>query len=358
MTVYNFGAGPAMLPLEVREQAHREWFNWNNTGVSVAELSHRDPAFRELLDEINTNLRQLMQIPANYKILYLQGGAQGVFAGVPMNLLGGKNKQADYLTYGLWSRKAAMEAERYGDIKAQELCTEAEPFILRGDWQPTPGAAYLHYCTNETIDGMRFVGLPETEAPLVADMSSDFLSEPVDVERFGVIYGCAQKNLGTAGITLVIVREDLLGHAMPEVPSILNWEVQASMDSLYNTLPTFAVYVTGLVVKWVMQRGGLEAMAAHNQRQAAVLYNTIEELGGFYHSKVAPEFRSLMNVPFFLPNEELEQLFLVEAKQQGLLFLKGHRTRGGIRASIYNAMPDEGVKLLAEFMRDFAQRKG
>ncbi|AHK79155.1 MFS transporter [Ectothiorhodospira haloalkaliphila] len=356
--VYNFSAGPAVLPEPVLERARAEMLDWNGTGMSVMEMSHRGKAFVSIAAQAEQDLRDLLKVPDNYKVLFLQGGASGQFAAVPMNLLRGK-KQVDYVNTGSWSKKAISEAKKYADVNVVAT-SEADNFThipAFDSWQCNGEAAYLHYTPNETIGGVEFHWVPETgDVPLVADMSSNILSRPIDVSRYGVIYAGAQKNIGPAGLTLVIVRDDLIGNPMPGLPSILDYKIQADADSMSNTPPTYGWYLAGLVFQWLKELGGLEAMEQINRRKAEKLYTAIDN-SAFYHNPVEVSARSLMNVPFTLADAELDGLFLKEAEQAGLTTLKGHRSVGGMRASIYNAMPEAGVDALVEFMVDFEQRK-
>ncbi|NLO79932.1 MAG: 3-phosphoserine/phosphohydroxythreonine transaminase [Xanthomonadaceae bacterium] len=358
--VFNFSAGPAMMPEEVLKQASEEMLDWRGTGMSVMEMSHRGKEFAAIAAEAEQDLRDLLNVPANYKVLFLQGGATGQFAAVPMNLLRGKQR-ADYINTGAWSAKAISEARKYCEVNVA-ASGEASNFLSippQSEWKLDPDAAYVHYTPNETISGVEFGWVPDVgDVPLVADMSSTILSRPIDVTRFGLIYAGAQKNIGPAGLAIVIVREDLLGQPQPSTPTFLNYTLQAEADSMVNTPPTYTWYLAGLVFKWLKRKGGLEAMAEINKRKADKLYAAIDNSGGFYRSPVDPDCRSWMNVPFLLPSKELEQKFLEEAKQAGLVTLSGHRSVGGLRASIYNAMPEEGVDRLVEFMQDFARRYG
>ena len=355
--VYNFSAGPAMLPEEVIKQAQAEMLDWNDSGMSVMEMSHRGKEFMSIAETAEKDLRELMAIPSNYKVLFLQGGASSQFAMVPMNLLRGKGS-ADYLVTGSWSKKAVAEAKRYCDVNTV-ASTQDSKFTLApaaGELKFNSDAAYVHYTPNETIEGVEFPYIPDTgDVPLVADMSSTILSRPVDVSKFGVIYAGAQKNIGPAGLTVVIIREDLIGDCLPSTPAMFNYKIQADGDSMYNTPPTYAWYLAGLVFKWVIAKGGLEAMAKINQAKAAKLYQAIDA-SGFYKNPVRPIDRSWMNVPFTLPSADMDEAFLKEARQAGLVTLKGHRSVGGMRASIYNAMPEAGVQALVDFMADFQKR--
>lgn len=356
---YNFSAGPAMLPAAVLEQAKAELLDWQGSGMSVMEMSHRGKEFMSIAKQAEADLRELLKIPESYKVLFLQGGATAQFAMVPMNLLRGKDR-ADYLNTGLWSKKAIAEGKRYCQVNvvASSEATKFTTVPPRPDWQCDPRAAYFHFTPNETINGVEIHSIPEiSEVPLVADMSSTLLSRPLDVAKFGLIYAGAQKNIGPAGLTLVIVREDLLGEASPITPSVFNYKTQADNDSMLNTPPTYAWYIAGLVFRWLKAQGGIEAMARHNQRKAELLYTAIDR-SGFYKNPIDPVYRSWMNVPFTLPDLSLDKPFLSEARTEGLLTLAGHRSVGGMRASIYNAMPEEGVQALIHFMGDFAQRHG
>jgi phosphoserine aminotransferase len=357
--VFNFAAGPAVLPEPVLQQAAQEMLDWHGSGMSVMEMSHRGKEFISIAEAAEADLRELMAIPANYKVLFVQGGATLQFAAVPLNLLRDK-KSADYVNTGEWAKKAIKEAKRYGAVNVAASAEDRQFTYApaQSAWKLDPNAAYVHYTSNETIGGVEFHWIPDTgSVPLVADMSSHILSRPVDVSRFGVIYAGAQKNIGPAGLTIVIVREDLLGGASPATPSILDYKVQADNGWMYNTPATYAVYIAGLVFQWLKKAGGLARMEEVNRAKAALLYNFLDETE-FYYSPVDKSDRSLMNVPFRLRNEALNDEFLKQAKQQHLLELKGHRSVGGMRASIYNAMPVEGVKALVSFMRDFQTKNG
>jgi phosphoserine aminotransferase len=357
--VYNFSAGPAMLPDAVLQQAKEELPEWRKTGMSVMEMSHRGKDFMAIAAQAEADLRDLLAIPANYKVLFLQGGATGQFAVVPMNLLRGKT-QADYLNTGIWSKKAIAEAKRYCEVNVV-ASSEASKYTTapdRSEWQCNPNAAYFHCVINETINGVELHTIPEMgDVPVVADMSSTLLSRPIDISKFGLIYAGAQKNIGPAGLTIVIVRDDLLGDVLPTTPSLFDYKIQADNDSMYNTPPTYSWYIAGLVFQWLKAQGGLAAMGQRNQHKAGSLYNAIDK-SGFYANPIDPAYRSWMNVPFTLPDDTLNQPFLAEAKQAGLVTLAGHRSVGGMRASIYNAMPEEGVQALVDFMGDFSQRHG
>ena len=355
---YNFSAGPAMLPEAVLEQAKAEMLDWRGSGMSVMEMSHRGKEFVSIAEQAEADLRELLNVPANYKVLFLQGGASSQFAMVPMNLLRGKTK-ADYLNTGQWSKKAISEAKKFCQVNVV-ASSEAVNFTTvpaRESWKCDPEAAYLHYTPNETINGVELPAVPDVDVPLAADFSSTLLSRPLDVSKFGVIYAGAQKNIGPAGLTIVIVREDLMGQTVVGTPTMLDYAAMAKEGSMYNTPPTYAWYVAGLVFQWLKAQGGLAAMGERNRAKAELLYRAIDE-SGFYKNPVDPACRSWMNVPFTLPDESLDKPFLAEAKTAGLLTLAGHRSVGGMRASIYNALPLDGVKALVDFMADFQKRRG
>ena len=357
--VFNFGAGPATLPEPVLQQAAAEMLDWRGSGMSVMEMSHRGKQFIGIHAQAEADFRALLAVPKNYKVLFLQGGAAGQFAIVPMNLLRGKTA-ASYVNTGHWSTRAIAEAKRYCTVGIAASSEDANfSYAPKQDkWQLDPAAAYVHYTSNETIGGVEFHWIPDTGGiPLVADASSHMLSRPLDVSRFGVIYAGSQKNIGPAGMAIVIVREDLIGQAAPATPSIFDYKVQAGADSMHNTPPTYAIYLAGLVFQWLKKLGGLEKMEQINIAKAKVVYDYLDETE-FYHSPVAREDRSRMNIPFTLRSDKLDEEFLKQAKGHGLVELKGHRSVGGMRASIYNAMPMEGVKTLVEFMRDFEKRNG
>lgn len=358
MRAYNFCAGPAALPTAVLERAQRELPNWHDRGLSIMEMSHRSPDYVGVASKAEADLRQLLSIPDNYKVLFLQGGASLQFSAIPLNLLGSNNK-ADYIDTGIWSQKAIEEAERYGDIKvvASSKDNNYTSVPPQSEWQLRDDAAYVHYTPNETIGGLQYDFIPETSAPLVADFSSSILSEPLDVSRFGLIYAGAQKNIGPAGLTIVIVRDDLLAQSKAEIPSLLKYSAQAKNDSMINTPPTFAWYLSGLVFEWLIEQGGLEAMQKLNRQKAELLYGYIDQ-SEFYANPIALNSRSIMNVPFTLRDSSLEKTFLQESKAAGLLNLAGHRSVGGMRASIYNAVPLEAVQALIEFMQQFAKKHG
>jgi phosphoserine aminotransferase len=357
--VFNFSAGPAALPAEVLEQIRDEMLDWHGHGMSVMEMSHRGKAFTGIAAQAEADLRELLAVPDDYRVLFLQGGATGQFAGVPMNL-STADATADYLNTGAWSKKAIGEARRYCRVNVAADAAERNYTSIpaRDTWRLTPDAAYLHYTPNETIGGVEFPFVPESGGvPLVADMSSTILSRPIDVGRFGVIYAGAQKNIGPAGLVVVIVREDLLGRARPETPTVLDWKAMAADGSMTNTPPTFAWYVAGLVFQWVKRQGGLEVMGRRNRAKAELLYRAIDD-SGFYRSPVAPDCRSWMNVPFTLADPALDKAFLAGAGAAGLLSLEGHRSVGGMRASIYNAMPLAGVEALVGYMAEFERKNG
>ncbi len=357
--IFNFSAGPAMLPEAVLQKAASEMQDWHGSGMSVMEMSHRGKDFMSIAERAESALRRLMQIPDNYKVLFLQGGASCQFAMVPLNLLGNKT-QADYIHTGAWSKKAIAEAKRYCEVNIVAN-SEASQFSDIPDfstWQLNSDAAYLHYTPNETIGGVEFHWIPDcADVPLVADMSSTILSRPVDVSRFGIIYAGAQKNIGPAGLTLVIIREDLMGNARDTTPAMFDYATHAKNGSMYNTPPTYSWYLAGLVFDWLLELGGLSAMAAINQRKAEKLYHAIDN-NDFYQNPVAVKDRSWMNVPFTLADAALDKVFLEEAEKQNLKTLKGHRSVGGMRASIYNAMPEAGVDSLIDFMQQFAAKHG
>lgn len=356
MRPFNFSPGPATLPEEVLVQARDELLDWQGSGASVMEVSHRGAAFSACAAEAEADLRALMSIPADYRVLFLQGGATGQFAAVPLNLAS-PDSVADYVDTGHWSKRAMQEAQRYCrvHVAADAAGTNYASVPALSGWRCTPGAAYLHYTPNETIGGLEFPFVPEVQAPLVADMSSMILSRPIDVRRFGLIYASAQKNLGPSGLCIVIVHQDLLGRPRSRAPAILDYRYMADDHSMGNTPPTFPWYLTGLVLKWLRRQGGVEHMARVNQEKAARLYRAIDA-SDFYSNRIAPDCRSWMNVPFTLPRAELDTRFADEAARAGLINLRGHRSVGGMRASLYNAMPIAGVDALVAFMDDFARR--
>jgi len=364
--VFNFSAGPAVLPQEVLQQAAEEMLDWHGSGMSVMEMSHRGKEFISIYEAAERDLRELFGVPGNYKILFLQGGGIGENAIVPLNLVGRKSQPAvvDFVNTGSWSSKSIKEAKKYAQVNVA-ASSEAQKFTSippRETWKLSKNAAYVHICTNETIDGVEFQYTPEVAAdtdgaPLVADMSSHILSREIDVSRYGVIFGGAQKNIGPAGLTLVIVRDDLIGHALPICPSAFDWKLVADNNSMYNTPPTYAIYIAGLVFQWLKRQGGIKAMEQRNIAKAALLYDYLDSTG-FYSNNIAKECRSRMNVPFFLKNESLNDAFLAGAKERNLLQLKGHKSVGGMRASIYNAMPVEGVQALVDYLKDFEKKHG
>lgn len=359
MRAYNFCAGPAALPTAVLEKAQQEMLDWQGKGLSIMEMSHRSKDYVAVAAKAEADLRTLMNIPENYKVLFLQGGASLQFSAIPLNLLG-KNSKADYIHSGIWSEKAYKEAQRYGNINVIDALTQQEGLFALSDaatWNFSNDAAYVHYADNETIGGLQFNAIPEVNVPLVCDYSSSILSAPVDVSQFGVIYAGAQKNIGPAGLTIVIVREDLLDQAKPEMPSLLSYKDQAKNDSMVNTPATYAWYLSGLVFEWLLAQGGVEAMHKANLAKADLLYGYIDG-SAYYNNPIAKPYRSIMNVPFTLADAQLEKTFLAEAEQANLLNLAGHRSVGGMRASIYNAVPLEGVQALVDFMDDFAKRYG
>jgi len=354
--VYNFSAGPAALPTEVLEQAQAEMLDWHGSGMSVMEMSHRGKDYMSIAAKAEADLRQLMSIPDNYKILFLQGGASSQFAMVPINLLNGK-KTADYLLTGQWSKKAVAEAKRYCNVNLVADTTDSKFTTVpeEADLKFNPDAAYVHYTPNETIVGVEFDYIPDTgDVPLVADMSSSILSREIDVSKFGVIYAGAQKNIGPAGLTIVIVREDLIGNADPTMPVMFDYKTFADNESMYNTPPTYSWYLAGLVFARGLKKGGIPAIEEVNKRKAAKLYQAIDD-SPFYSNPVDVKNRSWMNVPFILANADLDAAFLEQAAAKGLTTLKGHRSVGGMRASIYNAMPEAGIDALIEFMKEFEQ---
>ncbi len=356
MTIYNFSAGPAVLPKEVLQQAQAELLDWRGSGMSVMEMSHRGKEFMGIAAQAEADLRELMNIPANYKVLFLQGGASQQFAMIPMNLLRGKTS-ADYVNTGEWSKKAIGEAKKFGSVNVVTTGADKNFSYVPefSTWKLDPNAAYLHYTPNETIGGVEFNWLPEAgDVPLVADMSSCILSRPVDVSKYGLIYAGAQKNIGPAGLTIVIVRDDLIGQTVAGTPTMLDYKTHADNDSMYNTPPTYGIYIAGLVFQMLKRNGGIAAMEKTNIAKAELLYAAIDASNGFYNCPVALSDRSRMNVPFTLKDANLDGDFLKQADARGLLQLKGHRSVGGMRASIYNAMPLAGVQALVDFMNEFA----
>ena len=357
--IYNFCAGPAMLPEAVMQQAQSEFCNWQGSGVSVMEVSHRSPEYVAMAKQAELDLRELMAIPDNYKVLFCHGGGRGQFAAVPFNLLGDK-LDADYILTGQWSKSAVVEAKKHARIHETNIMLTTEDGKIgvksSDDWNVNAGSAYVHYCPNETIEGIEIFDVPETGVvPLVADMSSTILSRPIDVSKFGVIYAGAQKNIGPSGLSIVIVRDDLIGHARQTIPSIFDYQVQTDFDSMYNTPPTYSWYLAGLVFKWLLAQGGIAAVEKNNIAKAELLYNAIDS-SPFYSNNVDASVRSRMNIPFTLADDSLNETFLSESKAAGLLTLKGHKLVGGMRASIYNAMPIEGVQALVDFMAVFEKK--
>ena len=353
--VYNFSAGPSMLPLQVLETSAKDMLDYNGSGLSVMEMSHRSPVYDEIIKDAEAKLRQLMNIPDNYKVLFLQGGASTQFAAVPLNLMN-KNKKADYIVSGQFSGKAQKEATKYGDVKIAASSKDANfTFVPKTDRSSfREDADYVHICFNNTIYGTKFPYIPDTgDIPLVADMSSCIISEPVDVSKFGMIYAGAQKNMAPAGLTLVIIREDLMGNAREDIPVMLDYKTMADNDSMYNTPPCYCIYVAKLVYEWILGLGGLEEMKKLNEKKAALLYDYLDSQD-YYVAPVEKESRSMMNVTFVTGDADLDKKFAKEADAAGLKNLKGHRSVGGMRASIYNAMPYEGVEALVEFMKKFA----
>jgi phosphoserine aminotransferase len=359
MRAYNFCAGPAALPEAVLQQAQAELLDYQGKGLSVMEMSHRSADYVAIAEQAEQDLRDLMNIPSNYKVLFLQGGASQQFSMIPLNLLRGKTT-ADYVNTGMWSDKAIKEAKKFCQVNvvASDEANNFRAVPAFETWQVNPQAAYLHYTPNETIHGVQFDFVPPSNIPLVADYSSIILAEPIDVSKFGLIYAGAQKNIGPAGLVVVIVREDLLGDVVKGTPTMLDYKIHADNGSMYNTPSTYAWYLSGLVFKWLKAQGGLSNMAQINHRKAAKLYAAIDNSGGFYSNPVAIANRSMMNVPFVLADASLDKAFLKEAEANHLLNLAGHRSVGGMRASIYNAVPEEGVDALISFMADFAKRNG
>ena len=357
--VFNFSAGPAVLPEAVLQQAAGEMLDYGGTGMSVMEMSHRSKAFIDIHARAEADLRALLMIPQNYKVLFMQGGAAAQFSIIPMNLLAGKTG-ADYVYTGQWAKKAISEAKKFCKVSVA-ASSEDQNFSYapaQSKWKLDANAAYVHYTSNETIGGVEFHWIPDVgNVPLVVDASSHILSRPLDVSRFGLIYAGAQKNIGPAGLTIVIVRDDLLGHAMPTTPEVFNYKIQAEADSMINTPPTYAIYIAGLVFEWLKKQGGLAAMEKINIAKSKLVYDYLDQ-SEFYQSPVNNEDRSRMNIPFRLRNNALDEAFLKQAKAAGLVELKGHRSVGGMRASVYNAMPVEGVKALVAFMHDFEKKQG
>ena len=358
MRAHNFCAGPAALPVAVLERAQAELLNWQGAGASVMELSHRSPEFVGIAERAEASLRRLLGIGEDYAVLFQQGGASQQFASVPLNLSRAEDT-VDQVVTGQWSKKALAEGKRLANVNVASS-SESSNFTTiapQSYWSTTPDAAYLHYCPNETIGGLEFAFVPKSDVPLIADMSSTILSRPIDVDQFGVIYAGAQKNIGPAGLCIVIVRRDLLGRARENIPAMLNWKIAAENDSMYNTPPTFGIYLAGLVFEWLESLGGLDAMYAINKRKAQTLYKVIDD-SEFYANLVDPQCRSLMNVPFTLADATLDKVFLDQAEEAQLLNLKGHRSVGGMRASIYNAVEQASVDALCEFMHRFEKENG
>ena len=357
--VFNFNPGPAVLPLEVLEQAQTEMLDFKGTGMSVMEISHRSKEFEDVIQTAEADLRELLGIPANYKILFLQGGASLQFAMLPMNLRAA-GASADYIVTGSWSKTAINEAKKLG-IARVAASTESEGFrSLPEKLDLDPKAAYLHFTSNETIHGVEYFSEPTPPAgvPLVCDSSSDFISRPIDISKYGLIYAGAQKNAGPSGVVMVIVRDDMLERTPANLPVMLDYKALAASGSLHNTPPSFSIYIVGLVLKWAKKLGGLSAIEKINHTKADLVYKAIDGSGGFYRGHAQPAVRSLMNIPFRLPSEELEETFAKEAKGAGLIGLKGHRSVGGMRASIYNAMTIEGAQALVDFMAEFQRKNG
>jgi len=355
--IFNFSAGPAMLPAEVLSRAGDEMLDWHGSGMSVMEMSHRGREFIAIAADAEKDLRQLLAVPDNYKVLFLAGGATLQFAQVPMNLLRGKGK-ADYVATGEWSKKAIKEAKGYCDVHIAASSEDRNFTYAPKEWRVRPDAAYVHYCSNETIGGVEYHTVPaHGEVPLVADASSHFLSRAMDVSKFGLIYAGAQKNVGPAGLTIAIVRDDLIGQAAKGTPSVMDYKAQAEADSMLNTPPSYSIYIAGLVFKWLKALGGLAEIERRNVAKSKLLYDYLDTTG-FYRNPVAKEDRSRMNVPFTLPDAKLDEPFLKGASERGMVQLKGHRSVGGMRASIYNAMPIEGVQRLVEYLREFEGKHG
>ena len=354
--IFNFSAGPAMLPAEVLARAGDEMTDWRGSGMSVMEMSHRGKEFMGIAAEAEKDLRELLAIPANYKVLFLQGGATLQFAQVPMNLLRGKGK-ADYVVTGEWSKKAVKEAKQYCDVAIAATSEDRNFTYAPKKFSVRPDTAYVHYCSNETIGGVEYHEIPKVDVPLVADASSHFLSRPLDVSKLGLIYAGAQKNAGPAGLTFVIVRDDLIGQVAKGTPTVMDYKLQAEADSMLNTPASYSTYVAGLVFKWMKQLGGLAAIEKINIEKSKLLYDYLDQ-SRFFHNPVAKEDRSRMNIPFTLKDAKLDEAFLKGAVERGMVQLKGHRSVGGMRASIYNAMPIEGVRALVDYMREFEKKHG
>jgi phosphoserine aminotransferase len=359
--VFNFSAGPGMLPEEVLCQAQKEMLDWHGTGMSIMEVGHRGIEFKEVADQAEADLRELMSIPDNYHVLFLPGGATAQFAMVPINLMA-TNKQADYIDTGTWSKKAFDEGVRYGEVKIVARLVKENDLVKipsQDTWTLNPNAAYLHFTPNETIDGIEFNELPQSNGvPLVADMSSNILSRPINVADYGIIYAGAQKNVGQAGVTIIIIRDDLIRDSVPGMPSLYSYALHVAQKSFYNTPPTYAWYIAGLTLSWMKRQGGVKHFGELNQRKSEMLYRFIDENKDFYINSIHPSCRSRMNVCFNVVDQRLFESFLNEAQESGLTNLRGHRSSGGMRASIYNAMPEVGVDALIDFMKDFAKRNG
>ncbi len=358
MSVYNFCAGPAMLPAEVMQQAQAEFINWNNTGCSVMELSHRSKEFISVYESAIASIKKLLNIGEEHSVLFMHGGGRGQFSAVPMNLL--NSGHANYVRTGAWSKSAVEEAEKFGSIDVQDIVSEKDgqkSVIDMNQWQVAKGASYLHYCPNETVDGIEIFQQPNFDVPVVADMSSNILSRTIDVNAYDVIYAGAQKNIGPSGLSIVIIKNELLARSPANIPSIFNYQLTQAKESMFNTPPTFAIYLAKLVFDWLTSKGGVEAIEQVNKEKSELLYQAIDS-SDFYSNNIAISNRSRMNVPFFLADEKLNEVFLQQSKEAGLLALKGHRIVGGMRASIYNAMPVEGVQQLVEFMKEFERTHG
>ncbi|MDO9365272.1 MAG: 3-phosphoserine/phosphohydroxythreonine transaminase [Methylotenera sp.] len=354
--IFNFAAGPAVMPVTVLAQAQRELLSWSGSGISMLETPFTGDAFKAVLKQTRDNLRSLLNIPENYHILFMHGGASAQFSLVPLNLLGAADR-ADYIETGYWSRKTMREASRYCNVNVAASSSNTSFDRMPDTWRLDPGAAYCHITSNETANGVQFYDIPDTnDLPLVADMTSDFLSKPIDIQRYGLIYAGAQKNIGPAGLTIVIIRDDLLGRAHTTTPAVFNYQTQAEAGSMLNTPLTFAIYLTGLIFHWIAGMGGVEAMARNSEQRSARLYQAIDASDGFYHCSIQPAYRSHMNVCFTLDNNALTPFFLNSAAKEGLINLKGHPMVGGVRASLYNAMPDTGVTALINFMHHFVEK--
>jgi phosphoserine aminotransferase len=357
--VFNFSAGPSMMPVEVLDQASREMKNWNGSGMGVAEMSHRGKEFVQIWNAAETNLRQLLNVPQNFKVLMLQGGASGQFASVPLNLLGSGDAAADYITTGQWSEKAVKECKKYTSGANEVASSKASKFTIIPDastWKLSPNAKYFHYCDNETVNGVEFPTLPQVSTPLVGDHSSNFLTRPIDFSKHCVVYAGAQKNAGPAGVTLNFIRDDVLGKELPICPTVMNWKAFVDADGMYNTPPCYSVYMLGLCLEYTKKCGGVQHMQEMRAKTSKAVYDAIDSADGFYTCPVDKSCRSRTNIPFVIKggNDALEKKFLEEAKKLGMCMLNGHRSVGGIRASIYNCMPMEGVDTLVSFMKSFA----